>query len=372
VVVGDELRRSIRAKPPSEIRSRLRVPPGALLSFGVGIEKRSDPRERDGVVFEVDVAAGDLRHTLFSRSLEPNNPLSAHRWFDEQLSLAPYAGHEIDLVFRTSPLRPNPLGRDSSGDLAVWSNPTVFVPRSAQQRHREPDVVLVTVDTLRPDHLSCYGYPRDTSPAIARLAEDGVLFENAYTTMPRTLPALASMMTGLYPMDHGARTMLHEVDAGQTTLAELMKQQGYATGAVVTSNASRRTGLHQGFDTFADHFKIWVYDKRARAERLAARAAEWIARHEGQKFFFWLHLWDPHFLYMPPPPYGQWFDPDFRGVFDLYQRLAEGEVTPGQVYFQNDLSARQVRHAIALYDGEIRYTDWVVGQFLDRLRTLGL
>jgi arylsulfatase A-like enzyme len=155
-------------------------------------------------------------------------------------------------------------------------------------------------------------------------------------------------------------------------LTEILKERGYATAGFVTHNVSRLSGLQQGFDTYADHYRVPVNDPAAGAEHVARRAAEWLADHAGRKVFLWLHVWDPHFRYQAPAPYETAFDPDFPGPFDLYDRLDRSEINAGQVFFQSDLTPRQVEHAVARYDGEIRYTDEIVGRFFELLRRHGL
>jgi arylsulfatase A-like enzyme len=246
------------------------------------------------------------------------------------------------------------------------------VPRGDEDRRREPDLVLITVDALRPDHLGCYGYGRETSPAADALARDGVLFENAFTPVPRTSPAVASMMTGLYPRDHGVHRLWEPLGPGPATLAGLLREEGYVTGAVVTRNLHHQSGIHRGFDTYQDNAPYLQDSPLSRAERLADMAADWVARHRGTKFFLWLHLWDPHFLYWPPRPYRTWFDPKVREIVPLYLRLARGETSRSRLYFGNDLTDEEVDRVVALYDGEIRYADEAVGRFLARLRSLGL
>jgi arylsulfatase A-like enzyme len=365
VEIGNELKRGLVAHPRSEYRYALRPPADARLSF----ETATTAEAGDGVVFRVDVRDGEETRNLFSRHVQPSSRIAPARSQAADLALAAYAGRPIELVFRTEP---STAGENFEDDRAYWINPVVYAPRDAAARDAEPNVFLVTVDTLRSDHLRCYGYGRDTSPAIDRFAAQGVLFENAFTTIPRTTPALASLHTGLYPRRHGLMTLLERLDESQVTLAEVLKDRGYDTAAFVTHNVSRVSGLQQGFDTYADHYRIYVNDPAAGAEHVARRALEWVEGHAGRKMFVWLHLWDPHFRYQAPAPYERRFDLSFSGAFDLYERLDRGAVTLGQVFFQNDLTPRQLEHAIARYDGEIRYTDEVVGDFLDALRNLGL
>jgi arylsulfatase A-like enzyme len=365
VEIGNELKRALVAHPRSELRYALRPPANARLSF----ETATTAATGDGVVFRVDARDGDRTDALFSRHVQPASRLVPPRSYAAEVSLASYAGRSVEIVLHTEP---SAAGEDFDDDRAYWIAPSIYVERDAEARRAEPNIFLVTVDTLRADHLRCYGYPRDTSPAIDRFAAHSILFENAFTTIPRTTPALASMVTGLYPRRHGLMTLLDRLDDSQRTIAEVLKERGYDTAAFVTHNVSRVTGLQQGFDTYADHYRVLVNDPASGAEQVARGALDWVSEHAGRKMFVWLHVWDPHFRYQAPPPYERWFDSAYADTFDLYERLDRDAISLGQVFFRNDLTPRQLEHAIARYDGEIRYTDEIVGQFLDALRNLGL
>src|SRR5262249_32756573 len=155
----------------------------------------------------------------------------------------------------------------------------------------------------------------------------------------------------LYPRAHGLMTLLHTLPPDRTTLAERLAGLGYVTGAIVTHNTSRDSGLQQGFDSFADHYRIWVNEPRARAEILVGEAARWVNEHRDQKMFLWLHVRDPHFLYIPPPPYDRWFDPTSRGRPDFYERIANGTISAGKAHFSPGLTPEEQRQVVALYDG---------------------
>jgi arylsulfatase A-like enzyme/Flp pilus assembly protein TadD len=205
------------------------------------------------------------------------------------------------------------------------------------------NVILITIDTLRADRLSCYGSRRVYTPAIDRLAAEGVLFERAFTTTPLTAPAHASMLTGRYPSTHGLRLNGASVlDARETTLAEAAQARGMRTAAVVSCLVlESRFGLNQGFDLYyeegisaaGDEHGLW-YDER-KAAKSVARALRWLQAESDRPFFLWLHLFDPHHPYEPPPPFKESY-----------------EERP--------------------YDGEIVYTDRALGKLLDAVERLGL
>jgi len=210
------------------------------------------------------------------------------------------------------------------------------LPATAQQEL--PNVVLITVDTVRADHLGCYGHKGVRTPHIDRLAGDGVLFQKAYTPVPITLPAHASLFTGTYPMATGMHDFSgNRLNPGQPTMAALLRGRGYATAGIVGSAVlDSRFGLDSGFDFYYDEFDFSRLDERnldsmERPGNLVMdQALGWLERTSARPFFVWVHLYDPHHPYTPPPPY----DAEYR---------------------KNP------------YDGEIAFTDAQVGRLLDFL-----
>jgi arylsulfatase A-like enzyme len=243
-----------------------------------------------------------------------------------------------------------------------------LLPSGCAGRH-QTSLVLITIDTLRADHLGCYGYSRPTSPRIDRLAREGALFERIFASLPRTTQSIASILTGRYPRGHGARGLYATLAATNLTLAEILKAEGYATGAVV-SNVFLRPGrgFEQGFDHYDNPETRWDGNS---AFEITAEALRWLRHREaGAPFFLWVHYLDPHWTYEPDPPYGRAFDPDYDGPFTLYDDWRARRLTKGQAIFENRLTPRQVEHVVALYDGEIARTDAAVGALLDALDRL--
>jgi len=207
----------------------------------------------------------------------------------------------------------------------------------------EVNVLLITLDTTRADHLGTYGNRRVATPHLDTLAGEGVVFERATTSAPLTLPAHASLMTGSWPMDHGVRDNVgFQLGDEQLTLAELLARNGFATfGAVGSFILHRWTGIAQGFADFDDRFET---DDGRRSNQLtaqrdgatvAAAAIAWWEAHPGQRFFVWTHFYDPHHPYEPPAEFAR-------------------------------------RYPADPYAGEVAYTDSLVGRLLDDLRERGL
>lgn len=200
-----------------------------------------------------------------------------------------------------------------------------------------PPIVLISVDTLRSDRLPAYGYDGVETPAIDRLAAEGVLFESAYTHVNVTLPSHASVFTGLLPPQHGVRDNAgYRLDEAIPTLAAELGKAGYATGGFVSSYVLRAgTGIERGFEVYDDEVGFETGRQLGRlqrpgAETLAA-ASDWLGGAAGSPFFLFLHLYEPHAPYAPPPLFADRYDNPYDGevaaadavVADLIRRLED-------------------------------------------------
>lgn len=232
-------------------------------------------------------------------------------------------------------------------------------PGRGARRH---NVLLITLDTTRADHLGCYGYPQPVSPRIDGLAERGTLFVNAYTTASVTPVSHASILTGQYPYRHGLRVMHglsgNRLPQSAVTLAEILKDAGYKTAAFVSAfPAGSRFGMDQGFETFDEAFLedpidrivdasgiVYTGDNQRRADATTALALDWLAGASGN-FFVWLHYFDPHDAQILPPP-------EFLERFPA----PAGELP------------EQLRY---IYDLELRYMDQQIGRVFDALEAAG-
>ncbi|MFL6245366.1 MAG: sulfatase-like hydrolase/transferase [Thermoanaerobaculia bacterium] len=207
----------------------------------------------------------------------------------------------------------------------------------APRPSNQTPVFLISIDTLRSDHLPAYGYRGVSTPAIDKLRGDGILYEHAYSHCPLTLPSHSTILTGRLPADTGVRDNIgYQLDPSVPTLAEALGKNGYRTGAAVSSFVLRRnTRIDRGFDFYDDAVEqqsagTAIGEIQRPGPKTAAIARNWIASNAGNPLFFLLHLYEPHSPYEPPEP--------FRG-----------------------------RYALA-YDGEIAAADQIVGEFLDFLR----
>jgi arylsulfatase A-like enzyme/Flp pilus assembly protein TadD len=222
--------------------------------------------------------------------------------------------------------------------VAVMALPGTLVFSAAAgdvKRDDRLNVLLVTLDTTRADRIGAYGYAKAETPVLDSLAGNGVRFANAYCSTPMTLPSHCSILTGTYPLRHKVRNNgAYYLADEAVTLAERLKENGYATSAVVASfNTDSRFGLGQGFDVYDDRFGEDEMLKTFRSERTADKVADtflaWLGARPPERFFSWVHFFDPHAPYEPPPPYKERFAGDpYDGEIALMDhelgRIVEG------------------------------------------------
>ena len=220
---------------------------------------------------------------------------------------------------------------------------------------------MISLDTLRADHLSIYGYHRNTSPFIDAFAKESVVFENAVAQAPWTLPSHMSIMTSLYPSFHGVVNTDVRLSDEHVTLAELLRAEGHQTAAFTGGGPmSEAFGFDQGFDIY-DH-------KFTNIERILPKVKKWLDTNKSKPFFLFMHCFDIHDPYKPPPPYNTIF----------HNFTYTGNLNPSGKTFKAaskknfKVTDEDIRHFIALYDGGIRYTDEKLGEFLSYLRDSGL
>ena len=350
--VGDSSVSALLAVPPTTLALGLKVPAGALLSFGCGLRRdaalKEAPGESRSADFSILVSAGGPEEGVFRKTLRLDGESSGSLEY-ASVDLSRFAGRDVSVRLVTE------------GDgraQAVWANPLVYVPK-----RRARAVVLISLDTLRADHVTCYGYGRDTTPNIDLLAGDGVRFDQARSAAPWTLPSHVSMMTGLGTINHGVLGLERSMDPAVPMLAELLKARGFASAAFTGGGlVDERYGFDRGFESYETSAGIGDPDASARTYEKAAR---WLEGHGDRDVFLFLHTYQIHMPYRSRAPWNARYReagtrPAVARIRSAARRL---EPVPDDVR----------RNIVGLYDGAIRYTDeHLVGPLVAKLKDLGL
>ncbi len=229
-------------------------------------------------------------------------------------------------------------------------------------------VVLLDIDTLRADHLGCYGYPRATSPVIDEWARGAVVFDWAFAQAPYTPPSQSSLLSGLHVATHGVRTRADRLRPGIETIAELLAEKGFATAAFTDGGfMSRGFGLDQGFELFDS--------EGGGLDRIGPKAIAWLEARKDEPFLLLLHTYDVHTPYAPPTPLRERFaglveppTPGFEPSSEALEAIRTSRWTPEPL----PLADRDLRYAEAMYDAEIAHVDAWIGRILASLAATGL
>ena len=244
-----------------------------------------------------------------------------------------------------------------------------------------PYVLLIGIETLRADHVGCMGYSRNTTPTFDAIAKEGVVFSKVMATSSWTMPTVMSVLTSLYPEAHGTTSYDRKLPEDVNTIAEVLRENDYKTVAFVSNPAlDGRHGFYQGFDLY-DDFSVWLgFGKLVGGpnadpnldvhqiltnKQLTRSALRWIEQHHQEPFFMFTFYFDPHYDYIPPPPFDTMFDPNYDGSVDGRGIVKEPRKS-------NRPPQRDLDHIIALYDGEIRYTDTYVSKLLNAFARFGI
>jgi arylsulfatase A-like enzyme len=241
-----------------------------------------------------------------------------------------------------------------------------------------PNVVILAVDSLRADHLGCYGYRNPTSPNIDALAAESVVFDRAFAAGIPTMPSFTTMLTGLHPYRHGITAHSSDQRVSETVepLPQLAKGAGYVTIGVdnlAVQGNGRGSWFSRGFDFYSGFLYKPFSDQSA---QLAERAMRFITDYQDKPFLLFVHLWDPHTPYGPPAPFNTMHyrsdepDPDAPTLAEVKAIAPE--------YYEAFLAEMKLNHpddyadVVAQYDGEISYVDSQVGRILDHLKASGV
>lgn len=367
LTVNGGARRSVLAVPPSAIAFSCTPEEGWILTFAAGMDEKAAEDGTDGMTFAVRVD-GEVR---WETTIEEPKPGTKQEWHTGEIDLSARAGKSVEITLETGAGAHGVV----RGDRGGWSRLRIVrrrdVPRRTGGDPSRPNVLLLLVDTLRADALGCYGSPRPTSPAVDRLARDGLVFENAYAACSWTAPSVASLFTGLLPSSHGvvSDSRSYLVD-GMETLAETLAASGITTGGFVANPLiTHGRNFDQGFETFTHH-------PLAPARELHDDFLSWWREHRGTQWFGYVHAMEPHDPYRPPEDWVRRFDPDYDGPFDGQAEAintARGQIFrgPGKDEEPLPVTRRDARHLRVLYDGEVALWDRELDALLRTLSAEG-
>ena len=358
--LGQDMRSALVCPPRTELTYRVQIPKKGRLNFSygalsstLGSSEADDPARATKLVIKAKEAFHFSR-TLFS--LEVANPDSGSRnqWREAKVNLESLAGKKVRLSIETRALRKG--GLDSP--IVFLGDPVIA--SGSPRPEKQPNIILITADALRADHLSCYGYQRKTSPNIDQFARKSVVFKNAIAPASWTLPALASLFTSLYPSYHGANAWNTRLLPSEETLPKILKKNGYTTVASVNSSfLFPAYGLSEGYD-FYDY-------GQSRIEEQLQSVSRGLESMKGRKFFFYIHFLSPHATYRAPFPF-----------CDAFGKYDSSKLEPSNHMLQtlNDsgrlLSLSDRNYIISQYDGAVLYLDDIFKRLLDRIQQLGL
>lgn len=350
---------------------RVKVPSNGVLDTAVAIDPLVRLFFRGMMTFEISARTQDPGDTkLFSSSWSLTTPRepSPFQWVPIHVDLSRWAGQTIDLTFRRTysgddAWRGRHIYDLEPSDLAVWRKPVVR-PRHIQGKK---NVVLISIDTLRADHLHFMGYRRDTSPNLDKLAADSVVFDECFSQAPWTTPSHFSILTGTYPATNGTDHPLNLYDPQNPLMLErsprhwnpkipmlamILRNQGYETAAFTGMGPiSASFGFYRGFDSYNETAGSGMKDGgrvtefgMSDARRIATKAEEWVRANRDRTFFLFVHTFEAHWPYT-------------HDYFVNKEHIAAGD---------------EMATTVARYDGDIRFADQQFGALLEFLRKQGL
>lgn len=349
------------APPKSRYAFDVDIPAGTILEFGTGIVRDRNSREIFGTAGQEEVT------TTFTILLETTGQkkliFEKTHVFPENDQRMVFQSHSIDMAPFQGRARISFLTDAPHPNFSFWRNPLLYKRGGGGN-----NIILISLDTLRADHLGCYGYPRETSPAIDALAEDSALFLNTYSSSPWTLPSHASLLTSLQALRHMVHYENEKMDSSLVTLADLLRQEGFFCSAFTGGGFVNAVyGFSKGFDSYGQSTQ-GIHQKDA-AEWICGSVCDWIDDHKDRDFFLFIHTYQPHNPFSSPPPYNTMFleEDDRWNEIDMLEYIG------GKKGIFTELPEKERKNIINLYDGEIRYTDErLVEPLMRKLKETGL
>ena len=363
--LGFDRRRALLENPPSTYSfPGVTTSGAAVLELATGMAPGASGSGTDGVGFRVHCVdpQGD-RRTLLELEIRPNERRQDRTWQDRKIPLSACAS-PTTLVLQTTCGRP---GSDCRRwGAAYWGDPRVVRLQAPPPERVKRLALLVSIDTLRPDHMGMFGADRPTTPQLDRLAEDAVVFDTVVAPAPWTVPSHASLLTSTDPDVHGATTK-HDIDPHLPSISGVLSSAGWTTAGFVDTPWLGRFGFPRGFDHY-DAKPPPPGSSRRGVAITRERLLRWLEKTEGDAFVFW-HVMDVHGPYGAPAPFGG----RFRARLDTRAdpRMAELARLSYHQYLQLN-RFRSVEDMKAAYDEGVAYVDAEIGSLIEALRRSGL
>ena len=368
------------APPHSRFEYELKLPQACALEFGYGIFSPfwRDPEAEVG--FSVVIQERQEEEILFSKTLAPYKRKFFNEAFKEKIDLSHYANKNVIIKFITTSASGSHNHQSTRAsvpddmEFAYWENPIIYRKFLSNSQERiQPNIILISLDTLRADHLKCYGYSRETSPHMDQLGTDGAIFTNAFSSTSWTLPAHISMLTSLDNRHHGVDKTNPYLDSSIVTLADMLRKEEYFTCAM-TGGAlvGQRFGFSKGFDFYREFMRS--HHKPNSAKILYNHVNQWLNENKDKRFFLFLHTYQTHAPYTCPQPFNSFFfhDEKMPWMEGDIETILLGSKPRYKVPF-NTLSPLERDNIVALYDGEIRFTDEIlIKPLIEKLKKLQL
>lgn len=376
--LGEIYRETLVSRSPESFTVNVDIPSNSWLDLHVGTVEDAP------VTFLVSDVTGGAETTLLERTVTTKD-----KWDLASVDLSGLSGSR-QLRFS--------LGVDGERMLGYWGSPAIRVrgarpaaPVPAAQAVGSPTppqgVILIMIDTLRKDHASLYGYARDTTPTLSKMASEGVLFLDNISQATWTKVATPSIMTSLHPQSHRVFDAPDRLSAAAHTIAEVYRENGYATISICSNGfTGRSTNLHQGFEEVHESGSLNLQGSSKTSRPAIDHAVDWLDRHKDSPFFMYLHIYDPHSNFEPRSPYNtMWADPKMKDEHEEQRKKAleyargKGESrqfnhlpNPGDLEATGTDPKTWMEYEKGWYDGSIRGLDSEIARLLERLRALGI
>ncbi|MFH1675472.1 MAG: sulfatase [bacterium] len=335
--------RAVAFPPQMSILVRLpRLPEGAKFMCLVGVDYKGEsvPETR----FSINRRSAQNVKTQLATLWLKNG--DAKEWHDMEADLSRFSGQEITLSV-------DAMASIEKG-VPFLANPRLVIPKKDPVKQ----VIVLCIDTLRTDHVGCFGGSGGMTPSLDKLAKEAISFSSCESACPWTLPSVAATITGKYPGIIAADSVSEHLRSEETTLAELFHEKGYRTASITNNHyVSAAVGFFQGNESQRE-------SPKAPADEEVDAALEWIGKHLDENFYLYIHFFDPHVPYQPPEPYLTRFKRGsgrFEKVFESPNEVRSGELV------LTDSEKEQLR---GLYNGCVAFSDAELGRMIDKLKEL--